>query len=257
MARLGDHVGRHLVHRDAEADPLTDVLREQRAAACENWAIRALQAGAAIIAPPDVFRCVSMNEHPILPDTIGAGYSVMAEAIEQQIVATFGRFLNPRVPHSVSTETWNARKVELHNLTAAVFELCLEINGFTLSQNATDNMVCMEYECAANNREQAMYPNFTHAWLMFGQELTIQTVTGANISISRHHAGHQPHCGFIRRYVRDFHANQLDVINGIVNAPRLTTAGVTGCSGGFLSDGAPWATDEHSPPGKIASVRNG
>ncbi len=252
--RLAGVAGRHLVHRDAEDEDLSEALTAQRQAACENFAIRGLQEGANISNVPGVLGAIYMNEDNIIPDGLGAGFQARAVALRDGIRGVFGNFFNPRVTIAAAEGVWNARKEQLHDWTATAFELVLDINGFTRSDDATDYMVCMEYECPGTNPEQPMYPNHTHAWLMLQQQFIIQTVTGANISISHHHAGHQPHCGFIRRYVTDFHANQLEVIANITEGPLRTTAGVTGCGDDFVADGYPWATDEHSPEGKIASV---
>lgn len=66
---------------------------------------------------------------------------------------------------------------------------------------------------------------------MYNQDRIIQSVTGAYVSASRHHAGHPPHCGFIRRYVTDFHVNQIAIIDSMMQPGnrRQTNNDVTGC----------------------------
>lgn len=247
---LGPNRRRHIVHSQSETMPLTQALQAQRDSSCESWAVRAMQVGPNIVDPPTVFTNIARRRAAIA-NGHAEGFRLVAEDCTRRIHQVFGDLDHESVGTNAPLDTWNARKEDLHTTTARIFDLCLEINGFTLSTPATDYMVCMEYECASG---LPMYPNFTHAWLMLRQEFVIQTVPGANISISCHHAGHQPHVGYIRRYVRDFHAGQLAIIRSIIGSPMQAHGFVTNCTDDFVADGAPWPTDVRSPPGKIASL---
>ena len=70
-----------------------------------------------------------------------------------------------------------------------------------------------------------MYPNFTHAWLMYNNECIIQTVPGSFISIAKMEAGRQRFCGFIRHHVADFLPEQLEVLRGIIESPTFIGSG--------------------------------
>lgn len=263
FALLNDVVlGRQVIDSRADATPNGAPYANQIGAACENWAIRALQAN--VIDPPAVFDDIRTTGGALGP-VAGTGHAAAGLVIKNRIRATFGYEYNMNIPAipvlnpdpmDVIPDTIalrNANRANLHDDTAAVFELCLTFNGFTLSNAATDYMVCMEYERA---RTQAMYPNFTHAWLMFRQKRIIQTITGSFISASRHHAGHQAHCGFIRRYVTDFHANQIQVIAGMMANQKMTNRvtddvlhipGVTVCDLDNDIGTEVWPLDEQSP----------
>jgi hypothetical protein len=250
--------GTHVVNVQATRRPRTAAFQAQVDASCENFAVAALQGGGLL--PSTVFGDILMGGGA--PGWLPALHPqfAMASAIKNSIRGLFGAFgaetFQPAPPwspnpfataHRDGVALRNGQRQQLHNWAAAVFEHCLTVNGFTLSGVATNYMVCTEYECAA---DAPMYPNHTHSWLMYNHNRTIQTVTGAYISASRHHAGHQPHCGFIRRYVTDFHANQIAIIDTMMLvANRMQTNNdVTGCNLGVdIGTTAPQPLNELSP----------
>lgn len=236
---LNAHVpaGQHIIDRQATIMPRTQAYQEQLDAACENWAVRALQAGA--VDPPTVFTDIFLNSGNLGP-TADTAYALRGNEIKNTIRDMFGDVHTPLLPPApaASKNPFNRARAKaialrndnrgrLHNWTAAVFELCLEMNGFILSPVPTDYMVCMEYECSA---DRPMFPNFTHAWLMYKKNRIIQTIPDRYISVSRHHAGHPPHCGFIRRYVTDFHTNQIAIIDSIMANRMQANGNVVGCN---------------------------
>lgn len=185
----------HLVHRDAPRQ------RELLDAACEMWAIRGL---------------VGNRKTPVEAfDTILLGGSDPVLVKEtQEIRDTFGRLDHYKIGRLgvASRDVRNKARPALHRLTSAVFRHCLAANGFKITDDS-DYLVCMEYEVS---RKQAMYPNFTHAWLAYRDAFVIQTVPNHYLSISMREAGRQPHCGILRCPVVDFLPRQLEVIEDMV-----------------------------------------
>ena len=106
----------------------------------------------------------------------------------------------------------------LHNETARIFEFCLRMNEFVLSEKDTDYMICMEYEYQKPEiRYTKPYPNITHAWLMYKKQLIIQKVPGREISISKHEAVFEEGAGIIRKHVKDFSKIQYHIMEQIAN----------------------------------------
>ncbi|MFC1572653.1 hypothetical protein ACFL6M_03540 [Candidatus Eisenbacteria bacterium] len=194
-----------IIHSLATAMPPNADFQEQWVAACEMWAIRGLQGN--MTTPVEVLTTIVMGR---MEDRI--------RDVVDEVHDKFGTAFDYKVGPRTDQESWIRRhqhRRDLHRLTAAVFEYCLQSNGFVL-QDSSDYMVCMEYEFAHN---QAMYPNFTHAWLSFRDAFVVQTIPDHYISISPREAGRQPHCGFIRRGVTDFLPEQIAVVKGIIEDP--------------------------------------
>ena len=182
----------------------------ERGAACENFAMSGLLGGARISPGAVIDTILFGGEEPGLKKT------------SKGIHKSFGTIHDPKVNRlgvgkgTSANKTRNKHREKLHNYTAKIFNYILKANGFKMQRYGSKYYVCMEYECASN---QHMYPNFTHAWLMYRGEYIIQTITGACISIAQLEAGRPSHCGVIRRGVADFLPTQIEKIEGIVNNP--------------------------------------
>ncbi len=193
-----------VVNSNATVAPRNRDFQRQLDAACENWAIRGLRGN--MKTPVDIFSTILMG-----------GMEAGIRAVVDEVHNIFGKLDEYKIERlsNANRQQRNQNRQHLHRLTAAVFDYCLQSNGFIL-QDSSDYMVCMEYE---RSRDQAMYPNFTHAWLCFRDSFVVQTIPNCYISISLREAGRQPHCGFIRRGVRDFLPGQIEVIEGIIDNP--------------------------------------
>lgn len=227
---------KHLVSKGARnrTDPAH---KTWAGASCEHWALRGLDNNKVLMS--ELMSAVLLD-FP-WPDRLNDNQIRKANQWKENIYEIFGNGLDDdqylikgfkQDANNPLTQSKNKKKEKrdkhrgnLHTFTSAFFELCLEVNGFSLARGESDYMVCMEYE---NALSQPMYPNFTHAWLMY-KGTVIQTVPSAYISISRREAGRQDHCGIIRRYVDDFSEPQCSIINDILQNPHCTRRGVTGC----------------------------